>query len=100
MSTPEAWLGSPPTLFGHRMRRRMRAHGVTVWVFRFGGISAVISHDPELDRPWHWQLDAWTKNGAISGNVGSQRAAIAAIERLLKKVSNDVWASRFSQESP
>lgn len=90
MTRPIAHI-SPPRLFGRRMRTRMRVHGVTGWVLRFGGVSAVISHDAHLsDRPWHWQLDAWTRYGVISGRARTERAAVGAVERLLARVGKAV----------
>lgn len=76
-----------PILFGRRMRLRMRAHGVTGWGSRYGGISCLISHDPELPgKPWYWQIDAWTKRGCLSGRTRTQEQALAQMVRAIRGV--------------
>lgn len=73
------------------MRVRLRAQGATVWELRFGGLTAVIGHDPDkAKQPWHWQLDAWTKFAAIQGDVRSCADAVRALEKLVGDVAEKV----------
>lgn len=81
---------TPPVLFGRRMRVRMRAHGVTVWCSRYGGIGVSVAYDPINRRPYHWQVDAWTKRGALAGDTVGLSAALLKLTRAVRAVVREL----------
>jgi hypothetical protein len=74
---------NPPGLFGRRMTTRMRMGDVAVYSIRFGGITCSIAEDPNLKKPYHWQIEAWTCRCALSGDEKTMPRAVKKLERAI-----------------
>ena len=91
-TTPPKPAVETPRLCGRRMTKmRVPVEGITSWKLNFGGLSALIIHEPEVGKkPWRWQLDAWTQPEAISGNARNCLDAVRGLEKLLKPIAESV----------
>lgn len=75
---------APLRVLGREVPFYRLLHDVTQWRRDFDVAILVVTHDPSVRLPWHWQLDVGGVHAAVAGDVLEEGTALEHAEEALR----------------